>query len=204
MKLNKQQSTILTNLQEARQTYDARVSVLDEQYVYAKEHAKDPIRGLVQAATDAGVPNRQIHLALGYAQVNSLQSFLAPSTKLKAGLFTPPLGLENVGAVSGENLGAVFTTPEVPTSMFRQGEDGYAYWTEDGEEQRIRRTPLLGAPDYYDTNKAIFPTLSEATQEALKRDTILLVTKEELDNWTRDQELPERYDSWEQPHLLNG
>lgn len=191
MKLQTDQTKILGAIKAAKTAYDNRIAAIDAAYLASKEAAKNPIRELVGTAQEAGVPKRQIHLAMGFAQIGSLTSWLQPSAKL--GLYVTPVD-GNVEA-TGQALADALSAPD--TISFREGLK-ILYWFEGAEEKKMERSY---AGDYedgrgvYTLNRYTFPKMKPEVQQALLyyKDEIHLSTEEEINDWFEREIVPARY-----------
>lgn len=191
MRLTDKQDEMVRALQAARTTYDKKLANIEAVYIASKETAKNPIRELVGKAEEAGVPKRQIHLAVGFAQVTSLRSFLLPSAKVGAASFYTDL----YGA-AGEQVEPALAVikPEVELRLHQQ----MVYWFEDGVEKNTSRQVMGHAEDgraVFKLNFSQFPNLDPAVQEAIldSEGAIHLSTDEELNEYFGQGNLPVRY-----------
>lgn len=76
VKLNTEQANSVASLKAAKALFEETRGTLDAQYADALEAAKSNVRAAVKAARDRGVPQRQIHLSLGFQQIGQLENFL--------------------------------------------------------------------------------------------------------------------------------
>lgn len=78
MKLSITQEILLQKLEQQRAAYDKRAEELERDYRYKRDTLKQEIREGVKHALEIGIPQRRIHLALGFAQVGQLKEFMRP------------------------------------------------------------------------------------------------------------------------------
>lgn len=76
MKLGPNQENTVNRLKESREHYNKQLAQLDANYTLQKETLKRPIRELIIKAKGESLPDRQIHLALGFSQISGLTNFL--------------------------------------------------------------------------------------------------------------------------------
>jgi hypothetical protein len=82
VKLNTAQAGHLAKIKAAKEKYDREISLLELDLKRQKDLLKNPIRELVADARDMEIPVRQIHqTGLGFAQVNSMVTFLSDRTE---------------------------------------------------------------------------------------------------------------------------
>jgi hypothetical protein len=82
VKLNTSQAGHLEKIKAAKAKYDREISLLELDLKRQKDLLKNPIRELVADARDMEIPVRQIHqTGLGFAQVNSMVTFLSDRTE---------------------------------------------------------------------------------------------------------------------------
>jgi hypothetical protein len=82
VKLDLSQAAHLERIRVAKEKYDKEISLLELDLKRQKDVLKNPIRDLVAEGRDIGIPVRQIHQAgLGFAQVNSMVTFLSDRTE---------------------------------------------------------------------------------------------------------------------------
>lgn len=132
MKLTPEQDAIKKRIEGKKRQYDAELAIIEAAYVNAKEAAKQPLRDLVAEAEAARIPQRQIHLAFGFAQLSSLVSFLLPSKRVGGSLLYTGANVANPIAAAQAKVAA--------RKLEIRQEGINAYWTNaDGEERHIER-----------------------------------------------------------------
>lgn len=187
VKLNAEQSGLRDRIAAAKRAYDTQLAAIESAYVNEKEKAKQPIRELVGQARDAGMPVRQIHLAAGFAQVSSLQSFLLPSTRAGGSLLYTGAPHHVDNPITAAQQRAATTKPE-----FRQV-PGYAFWNDPvtGEEKSVLR--LDGPVYFYSIADSALKDLTEQEIEWFKDDAKTLIGQEEWDEYFEHGNEPERW-----------
>jgi hypothetical protein len=184
MKLNDEQSKIRDRIVALKARYDTDLALIEAAYVNAKEEAKQPLRELVEEAQTAGVPQRQIHLAFGFAQLSSLVSFLLPSKRVGGSLLY-------TGKNSNNPVVAAQATAKSRGITITQ-KANYAYWTdESGTERHVSR---MHAPDgYYIMWDSGWDQLTDAEKAAFLTDGRLLAGDAEYDAFMDEGIEPERW-----------
>lgn len=187
VKLNTEQGKLRDRIVAAKRKYDNDIALIEAAYVNAKEEAKQPIRQLVGEARDSGMPVRQIHLAAGFAQVSSLQSFLLPSVRLGGSMLYTGDARQLGNPIIAAQEAAAKAKPE-----FRQ-ERGTAYWVDpvSGEEKKIER--IDGPVYFYYITDYELPKLTEQERAWFADDAKTLMGEAEYDEYFTNGNEPARW-----------
>lgn len=189
VRLNPEQTAIKRKIEAQKKGYDAALAEIEAAYVSEKEKLKDPLRQLVAEAEAAGIPQRQIHLAFGFAQLSSLVSFLLPSKRAGGSLLYTGRTQTTLNPVAEAAQRAANTKPE-----FVQ-KPGEAHWI-DPHTGEARVTDRLDGPVYfYYMNDATLATLTEEEREWFANDAKTLMGTDEYDRYMNDGDEPERWET---------
>ena len=153
--LTDRQKARLAKLGQLKEQYDDNVSKAEYRLAAEKEVYKAAIKAEVNAAFGEGIPKRQVHLALGFAQMNSLTNFLDDKRERAADKLNRILGNTETQA---QILASI--EPMEAQLVLVQRIEGKAVWDAtfpDGEEYMVHIIPEGGGHFYVDNPNQTVP-----------------------------------------------
>lgn len=151
MRLTKAQEKSKQHITDSMEQYKTALAELDTEYAIRKELLKDPVREAVNEGVDAGLPQRQLHVAAGYAHPSGLTNFLEAGRNRIAGFKSEKFAGGWATSIQAATVAPKEIRPKVgpvrvtiPDDIF----EDYIAIDEYGDEWAFDHMNGGGTPDY--------------------------------------------------------
>lgn len=152
------QQGILDELKRQKLAYNAEIEKREAELRVLKEVLKTPLRELISLAEEQNIPKRQVHLAMGFGQVNQLNNFLLDARETAGDRLRKILG-GNAAELDPVGFAAQFSPAEREMMLVKRVE-GKAIWDvtfPDGAEHMVYIIPEGQGHFYVDNPNQTVP-----------------------------------------------